>query len=131
MATLKQQAFVKKLSENISRKEKQSLKEISQESGFSKSMSITPGRILKSKGVKELLLRAGISDSKIIGEWKELGFNKEPEDKFTWDNKIKALQEITEISGIKEPEETKKASIKIFIDKYLQIPDNRKIKESE
>ncbi len=129
MATLKQKKIVKKISENLGSNNPKPMGALMIESGFKKSVAKTPIRVLQSKGVKSLLLKAGITETKLIEEWRELALHKKPKNKFSYEMKIKALDKLTEIAGIGGKEKQAKViAIKNFIQNYLQEePEKRSI----
>ena len=118
MATPKQKRFVSNLLANNIKQQPETLKALALRSGFSKTMAKQPSRILKSKGVKEIFAKAGISADKIATQWNKI-IALEPTDRFTWNNKITALKELDRL--IIEPESNKISAAVQFIDKFLYV----------
>lgn len=118
MATPKQKKFASNVLANVSKQQPETMKAIMLKSGYSKNLAKQPSRILKSKGVKEIFQKAGISANLIAEQWNDI-IKQEPQDIFTWNNKITALKELNRL--IIEPESSKISSAIQFIDKFLYV----------
>ena len=129
MPSIRAKRFVRKIVENYGKPKPESLGQIVLSSGFGKSYKKTPSKLLKTKGVQELLIKAGLTNEKILNAWSEMALKKEPEDKFKWEHKLRALENATELAGLKEKDNLKNRNIKTFIDKFLYIGDTKEIEK--
>lgn len=88
MPTIKQKKVAQKIKDNLILDNPQSGGDIVESSGYGSSMRLYPGRILKSKGVKE--------------ELKELGFSVEAADQVIWQLMHKGRKEETKLNAARE-----------------------------
>jgi SOS-response transcriptional repressor LexA len=96
MATLKQKKIVKKISENIRNTGiTKTLQELAEDSGYSKSIAKTPGRILKGQGVIELFEKSGITRETLAGKYKELLNMPLKEESISADTRRKTLEDLS------------------------------------
>ena len=66
MATKKQKKFVRNIYINVRNKKKKRLGKIAKKSGYSDTSSEKPGRIIKSKGVRNLADKLGLTEQFLL-----------------------------------------------------------------
>lgn len=121
MATLRQKKMAKKLLESVSKDGKpETLQKIMLDSGYSKTASVAPSRVINSKGVIKIFEKAGISANSIAEQWNLIIKAKPKEKEITWDAKIKALTQLNKIFGLETRDAELNPKIQ-FIDKFLNL----------
>lgn len=128
MATQKQKKLAKKLSENIGKKETQTLGTLLRESGYSESVAESPQIALKGKGFQELLDHY-LPEAEVTQKHAEL-LNASHLDHYVFptdmpDEEIQSIVESVKgcrLIRISTSEQWKRA--------YFWIPDNKSVKEA-
>ena len=96
MATLKQKKIVRKISENIGNSgPTKTLQELALDSGYSKSIAKSPGKILKSQGVTALFEKSGITKEKLATKYNELLELPLKESTISADTRRKTLEDLS------------------------------------
>ena len=121
MSTKKRRILLGKLEENSKLRRKKPLGKLMQESGFSKNVSRSPARVIKSKGFQTMLREAGLTEQLIIDSYKQAILQK-PKGDISWEIKRKHIEDLANYLGLApKKEERQQNRIALYIEKFLLV----------